>query len=450
MLGKLFLLSLVCFFSLNFLSTINAETNLIADEIQSLKVTNKDPRMINFSVSLTEDHNYTSARLFYFLPNPSLNKSATRGDLNGIQSKFNNFYVDFDTNKGITGSRFIPTGVTFEYYWEFTDVNKNNYKTEMQQYLFLDGQYEWKLLTADNIFFYYYGNYNKNIQNCFLESLSVVKDGSDLLAIKVSYPINIIYYLSPSDSRYAKPTRSIVMDSMTVLGGVKYTSNVVHSYDQDCGVVKHEVTHILNEIAGRGTLLKLPFWVDEGFATYMMNKSDYYDNIIEKMINKNTVIRLSSMQGKPGTPEKVNLYYAQSYATTKYIIEQYGLEKYRSFFKILKEDFVIDEALQTVYGHDQDSLYLEWRQHKGLPIIKLVKIEQSSIPIPVATITPLNFPSKTTVNQQEVENNFSKQNNSNELAVSNFEIFINNYIFIIVGAILLLIMIKISIFLWKK
>jgi hypothetical protein len=126
------------------------------------------------------------------------------------------------------------------------------------------------------------------------------------------------------------------------------------------------------------------------------------------------------------------------------MIEQYGLEKYRSFFKILKEDFVIDEALQTVYGHDQDSLYLEWRQHKGLPIIKLVKIEQSSIPIPVATITPLNFPSKTTVNQQEVENNFSKQNNSNELAVSNFEIFI------IVGAILLLIMIKISIFLWKK
>jgi hypothetical protein len=320
----------------------------------------------------------------------------------------------------------------------------------MQQYLFLDGQYEWKLLTADNIFFYYYGNYNKNIQNCFLESVSVVKDGSDLLAIKVSYPINIIYYLSPSDSRYAKPTRSIVMDSMTVLGGVKYTSNVVHSYDQDCGVVKHEVTHILNEIAGHGTLLKLPFWVDEGFATYMMNKSDYYDNIIEKMINKNTVIRLSSMQGKPGTPEKVNLYYAQSYATTKYMIEQYGLEKYRSFFKILKEDFVIDEALQTVYGHDQDSLYLEWRQHKGLPIIKLVKIEQSSIPIPVATITPLNFPSKTTVNQQEVENNFSKQNNSNELAVSNFEIFINNYIFIIVGAILLLIMIKISIFLWKK
>ena len=450
MLGKLFLLSLTCFLSVNFLSTINAETNLIAENIQSLEVTNKDPRMINFSVSLTEGHNYTSARLFYFLPNPSPNKSSTQGDLNGIQAKFNNFYVDFDTNKGITGSRFIPTGVIFEYYWEFTDVNKKNYKTEMQQYLFLDGQYEWKLLSEDNIYFYYYGNYNKKIQNCFLESLSVVKNGSDLLAIKVSYPINIIYYLSPSDSRYAKPTRSVVMNSRTILGGVKYTSSVVHAYNQDCGDVRHEVTHILNEIAGKGTILNLPFWVDEGFATYMMNKSDYYDNIIEEMIDKNTAIRLSSMQGKPGTPEQVNLYYAQSYATTKYMIEQYGLDKYRSFFKILKDDIVIDEALQTVYKHDQDSLYLEWRQHKDLPIIKLAKIEQSSIPIPIVTITPLNFPSETTVNQKEFENNISKQNISNELAVSNFEIFVNNYIFIIAGAILLLIMIKISIFLWKK
>ena len=191
--------------------------------------------------------------------------------------------------------------------------------------------------------------------------------------------------------------------------GVKYRSDVVHRYAGNESIIKHEITHIMTQIAGEGSFTKLPFWVDEGLAVYLMD-SPNYDFIISDMIQRDTVFRLSSIQGKPGTPEKVNAFYAQSYSVTKYLIEEFGEDKYKSFFQKLKADNGLEDALFQTYNYNQDSLYLAWREFHKMPKVILEKLDVGNN----LTTSPVIKPLTTPRSLQAGDNTSSKNKSSNE------------------------------------
>tara|TARA_Y100001970_G_C14254367_1_gene874137 strand:- start:5723 stop:7123 length:1401 start_codon:yes stop_codon:yes gene_type:complete len=375
------------------------------DDITFFGVNSDDPRMISFVALQNDKNRFTSARLFYALPNPAANQSDMVGDKNAsIQTAKSiqwldvslkdgtAFVADLDTNKGTVSSFYYPVGSMIEYYWEFIDSNNNLVKSETYNFVFLDGQYKWNQYNeANGINLYYYGPMNSIISAAAIAAEDAKLDAMYLLDIEINFPIRIIFYKNPNDALLAVPPSSSTFRSEVITAGVKYRTDVIHRYAGDFTIIRHEIIHIMTKIAGEGLFQKLPFWVDEGLAVYLMDDPSY-DVIISDMIKRNAVFRLSSIQGKPGTSEKVNAFYAQSYSVTKYLIEEYGEEKYKNFFQRLKADTGLEEALLKTYDFDQDSLYLAWRDFHNMPIVTLEKLDRSSNAITTPVIKPLATP----------------------------------------------------------
>jgi hypothetical protein len=237
-----------------------------------------------------------------------------------------------------------------------------------------------------------------------------------------------------------------------VLGGVRYKTDVVHQYDQNYATIRHEITHVITKIAGEGIFSNLPFWVDEGLAVYMSGSTSRYDGVESNIIQNNIAIRLSSIQGKPGTPEMVDLYYAQSYSLTKYLINEKGADKYRFFFSKLKADLGIEKALLAAYELNQDTLYLEWREfHKMIPV-QLDKLSITANESKLPSIVPLTTPK--TLQAQPVKRtnqvtSIQQGNDLNQKESSAFSDMQDNILFILGGFIIILVMYRLAQYLWK-
>lgn len=391
--------------------------------ITFIGVNSDDPRIISFAAVQNGKKQFKSAKLFYSLPNPSDNQVETLGDqeasvqnpkkiqwLNDSAKGEAAFIVDLDSNKGSSNSLYIPVGSIFEYYWEFIDNNNNFVRTETYNFIFLDGQFKWKKISeTNNLDLFFYDNEDRDIINAYSAANDVTNEAVNLLDIEIKFPIRIIYYRTPNDASLAAPPKSKKFSERTVTEGVKYRSDVVHRYAGNESIIKHEITHIMTQIAGEGSFTKLPFWVDEGLAVYLMD-SPNYDFIISDMIQRDTVFRLSSIQGKPGTPEKVNAFYAQSYSVTKYLIEEFGEEKYKSFFQKLKADNGLEDALFQTYNYNQDSLYLAWREFHKMPKVILEKLDVGNN----LTTSPVIKPLTTPRSLQAGDNTSSKNKSSDE------------------------------------
>ncbi len=434
------------------------------DGVSFIGVNSDDPRMISFVALQNETKQYTSAQLFYSLPNPASNQVETNGDrlaslenattiqwLNYSSNDGIAFVAELDTNKGTSDSIYIPVGSIFEYYWEFIDSKNNLVRTEKYSFVFLDGQFQWNQIDEfSNLNLYYYGAKDQSIINASFAAEDVINEAIILLDIELNFPIRIIYYRAPNDALLAVPPGSKKFSEGTVVEGTRYRTDVVHRYAGDDSVIRHEITHIMTKIAGEGSFTKLPFWVDEGLATFLMN-DDSYDRIIASMIKSDAVFRLSSIQGKPGTPEKVNAFYAQSYSVTKYLIEEYGEEKYKNFFQKLKADNSLDDALLQTYNYDQDSLYLAWRYFHKMPEIILEKLDSNSNLTSSPVIKPLSTPRSLQANDTAASTNQSI-NNQKVIEENNNSFYNNpkNIIILFAGIIFMLVMSKIIKKLWQE
>jgi len=62
----------------------------------------------------------------------------------------------------------------------------------------------------------------------------------------------------------------------------------------------------------------------------------------------------------------VNLFYGESGALVKFLINTYGKDKFAEFFGNLRNNNM-DESLRKAYGFDQVGFENAWRQSVGLP-----------------------------------------------------------------------------------
>ena len=73
------------------------------------------------------------------------------------------------------------------------------------------------------------------------------------------------------------------------------------------------------------------------------------------------LLPLTSMTNRPGKPDEVILFYGQSHAIVRYLIESYGPEKMAELLRTLKSGRGEDDALMQVYGLDRAGLDARWR-----------------------------------------------------------------------------------------
>jgi hypothetical protein len=114
----------------------------------------------------------------------------------------------------------------------------------------------------------------------------------------------------------------------------------------------------------------IPAWLQEGTAVYAQGDPlSGQGGALERAIEQDEVftLRQISSASAGGLGNRVELFYGQSYSVVAFLIEEYGPQKFAQLFQAFNDGATTGEALEQVYGLNQDGLDNAWRASVGLP-----------------------------------------------------------------------------------
>lgn len=264
---------------------------------------------------------------------------------------------------------YLAPGATIEYHWEVTDADGNTGRTEDATLFYDDDRFQWSHLEQGGVTIYFYAGDEEDAQDMLDVAAESMAEMTTLLGAMIDFPVKVWIYDSVGDMRPALPRRSATYEESVITAGIRITTDTVlvlggaSSFD----TLRHELTHVVTAAAGESAFGTLPAWLDEGTAVYSQDDPEGFADAIESAIDRGNVLSVRSITSSPGDPGKVNLFYGQSWHLVKYLVDTYGEEKFAGLFAAIKTGKRIDNALDAVYGFDQDGLEDEWRAANGLP-----------------------------------------------------------------------------------
>ena len=123
-------------------------------------------------------------------------------------------------------------------------------------------------------------------------------------------------------------------------------------------LIPHELSHQILHQATENPFGILPLWLDEGLAVNNENVDHrQYDAAVVQAKKANALMSIRSLISEfPIDSSQASLAYAESYSIVKFMRSTYGDDKLLAFLRAFKDEVTIDQALQQVYGFDQDGL----------------------------------------------------------------------------------------------
>ena len=359
-------------------------------EVTNFAEVTEDPRSVTFTARVVAPAGVESARFIYTVVNPDGNVGGN-GEAAFSEGPETDLSFDLAT---ITADRYIPVGSTFRYRWEVTDTEGDSVTTEEREYLFLDGRYTWQSRTEDEVTVFWYGDNDERAIQALQATVTSLDRTEGLLQTDVPYAIKVVVWASEEDGVLARQPRGATFDSMVTTGGQRVAPDLVFVFVPSDGIVLHEVGHIVTHVAGDGPFTSLPSWLDEGTAVWAQGAPGFgYSSALEMAIRGDATLTLRAMQSASNRPEEVNLFYGQSYSTVQFLIDEYGEEAFAELYRVHREGTRIDQALEQVYGFNQDGLYNAWRESVGLePLDFGSGASPTQAPGAQATRAPLGIP----------------------------------------------------------
>src|SRR5439155_14300233 len=89
---------------------------------------------------------------------------------------------------------------------------------------------------------------------------------------------------------------------------------------------------------------------------------------LDSAIKANRVLSMKELNSSSsgGAASTVSLFYGESGAIVRFLVETYGPDKFADLIKTFKDGSTPDKAFQAVYGLDQLGVEDEWRKSVGL------------------------------------------------------------------------------------
>ena len=366
-----------------------------ADTIELVSQSEKadNPAGLVFNARVRAAAGLKSARLVYKVKNPDTDVGGG-GEVPVSPGSEVDVTYSLTTNGA---ERYIPVGSSFSYRWEFEDTTGAKMSGPEKEFVFLDGRYQWRSVTEGTsppVTVFWYGA-NENRARTALDATTVsLRQTGDLLETRVTYPIKVVVYASESDGEAAQRPRGRSFDASVQTGGTRVAPDLVLVFVPDVEIVRHEVAHIVTHVAGDGPFSQLPSWIDEGTAVWAQSSpGGGYLGALALALMSDSTLNLRSMQSSTNRPEEVNLFYGQSFSTVDHLIKNYGQQKFAELFRVFRAGTSMDDALQRVYGFDQNGLYNEWRRAKNLSERTFSTPSAGVGPVTEATRPPLGIPS---------------------------------------------------------
>jgi len=297
--------------------------------------------------------------------------------------------VDFhlDTN----GQIYIAPGAEIRYHWEIEDAAGNTLSTEPATFVYEDTRYDWESGSEGDVSVHWYGG--ADAESYLRVAADTLDRMSALLGAQVDFPVKVWVYDSNDDMLAALPRQSQGQEIERRTAGVRVASDTVLMLADGGGdILRHELTHIVTKVAGVGPYGDLPAWLDEGTAMYAQSEpGEGFTATLDGAVDRDRLLSVRSMTSPTGDPDKVTLFYGEAWSLVNFMVEEYGEEKFAQLYAVFKDGSTTDNALQQVYGFDQDGLEDAWRASLGLAPRQRATVTPTATPTaaqPSPTATP--------------------------------------------------------------
>lgn len=339
---------------------------------------------LEFSIDVESDSEIAELVVFY---TQGFHSTTSRAYSTFSPAKHVSTTVTDDLSRGQ-----IPPGSEITYYWRIKDAAGNTLKTEKQTFVYMDDRFDWQTLTKGPIIFYWYDldtNQAEHLADVSVESLNRLEQ---TIGVSPEQPVKIFGYHSKADMQKAQVFRGNTFESqITTLGTVVApdTMLLLTTHSEVDQTIAHELTHVVVGLATDNPYSDLPSWLNEGLAMYNEgdlrggNKSD-----LDQAIRGDSLLSVRSMTAPTGNPDMVNQWYGQAYSIVQYLIEVHGKEKMAELLAVFKEGILPDDALEQVYGFNQDELDAGWREWVGAPPREGSTAPATPVPQQQATVAP--------------------------------------------------------------
>lgn len=257
------------------------------------------------------------------------------------------------------------------YWWEIEDAEGHKLETDPRSFLYLDERFDWQQLSEADVSVFYYNQSEAFATQVLQASRAALDRLAREVGVTIEFPIKVVVYNSREDMQRALVFRGETFEGQIITLGSVVAKDIVLLLGSDPGLevtIFHELTHVVLEQATDNPFVDMPAWLNEGLASY--NEGEVrqgYRSAVERACAANTLMSVRSITSSTVGPGNVTLFYAQSLSLVEYLLQEHGREKMLELLEAIKEGNLIDDALQAVYGFDQDGLEARWREWRGCP-----------------------------------------------------------------------------------
>lgn len=175
-------------------------------------------------------------------------------------------------------------------------------------------------------------------------------------------------YLFDNQEEYMKETGEPDWSA----GRAKIDSKLIQTYISARGfldsVFPHELAHIIfREMVGFDNP-GIPLWLDEGVASYQQQETSFDRLGLADKIKQGNFITLDELNKFDAvvlkTTNRVDLFYLESYSLVKYLIAEFGKDKFVHFCQDMRDRKDLARALRLVYGFNNLSDFeSSWKRY---------------------------------------------------------------------------------------
>jgi len=267
----------------------------------------------------------------------------------------------------------IPPASEIEWWWEVAGSSGESHTTPRQSLRYLDESFDWQSRTEDGFRVWWYGDMEPVAVLVTDEAVAVMDRLTRIVGSGPDRQIQIVVYATQADLRPALAQRGETYEAMLATLGARVAPDVLvvdagTSSDELPDVLAHELSHMVANMHIGRDYVNLPAWLDEGLAMYSEGPLEADEQrLLDVAIADDSLMSVRSLTSFPGDAELVPLAYAESRGVVEFLIESEGSDRFLELLDVLADGRQTpDEALTTVYGLDQLSLYQAYRASLGL------------------------------------------------------------------------------------
>ena len=316
-----------------------------------------------------------------------------------------NVTAEFSIDAG--RSTYIPSGVEISYHYVIENSAGQKLESETQSLLYLDPAFEWQTMTLQNIKVLWHDRPGDRVEDAAAQVDRRLTDIRRVIGLD-SAPVMRAVILN--DRREA--TRSFPPISSAATESHLYAGFAYGEYDLfvlvglDVEGMVHEMTHLLLDEAIVSTLSRVPAWFNEGLAQYFESGPSRTDSSVLAAAQSGDLLPLTAMQGQPGRPADVRLFYAQARSLVHYMVETYGENMITAIVAALNSGKAFEDAVASAYGRPADLIDEDWRVSIGAIPTSVSDVSAISVPVSSGTSAPVD-PEPTAPSSDGFERSFT-------------------------------------------